>query len=755
VLTYSSGGAPVAAGPHTVNCDYAATNNYTASTATATITITRKAASVTAGSGTKVFGTADPTLAATSTGFLAADGITVHYAGRDAGENVGGYATHAGAAGDALTNYDVTYTDGELTITPAATMAVATGGTFVYDGLPHGGTCVVTAVAPAPGAASVPPAPGGPAPGAATPPSSPSPAPAPPSSSAPPASAPPSSSEPPSGSSSSSSASSSSSSSSSSTTTTTTPAPADSKENPEGPAPTPSSGTFASTISYNTVDGNPPVNAGTYTITCTTGGDGNHTGSTSTATITIEKAPSVTVVTCSATTVFNGSAQELCTAHVTGAGDLDADVTPVTYTTNTDAGTAGASATYGGDANHTPSTGTSSFEITKAPSVTVVTCPVSVGYTGSALTPCTANVTGIGGLDTGVTPVTHTDNTNVGTANATATFTGDANHEGSTGNATFEITQAATATAINAPTITVAANGLVTVTVTSGSGVVVGNVSLTVDGGAAVTQPLVNGSSVFTVASPDAGDHALVATYAAQNNFSASSATGTLHVNPSPTATTLTTSATPQLAGTPVTFTATVVATTPGSGTPNGVVTFLEGTTVLGTGALDGSGVATFTTSTLSNGPHTITASYNGVNNYLPSDANTVSKLIFGLASGGGTFVIGDNNATLNNQVMFWGAQWEKNNSMTGGSSNNSFKGYAISPAVPTVGAMFTSAPGNSAPPPAGVPQYVGIIVTSKVTKSGSNITGTIVKLVVVKVDPGYQGNPGHAGTGKIVAFVQ
>ena len=131
-----------------------------------------------------------------------------------------------------------------------------------------------------------------------------------------------------------------------------------------------------------------------------------------------------------------------------------------------------------------------------------------------------------------------------------------------------------------------------------------------------------------------------------------------------------------------------------------------------------------------------------------------MSKLIFAYATGGGTFVIGNNNATMGNAVNFWGSQWEKNNSMTGGASNASFKGFAISPAVPTVGATFTSAPGNSAPPPASVPQYLGIIVTSKVTKSGSTITGTIVKLVVVQVNPGYAGSPGNAGTGTIVAIL-
>ena len=45
-----------------------------------------------------------------------------------------------------------------------------------------------------------------------------------------------------------------------------------------------------------------------------------------------------------------------------------------------------------------------------------------------------------------------------------------------------------------------------------------------------------------------------------------------------------------------MTFTATVSANGPGSGTPTGTVTFQDGSTVLGTGTLDATGVATYTT---------------------------------------------------------------------------------------------------------------------------------------------------------------
>src|SRR5206468_6756999 len=57
---------------------------------------------------------------------------------------------------------------------------------------------------------------------------------------------------------------------------------------------------------------------------------------------------------------------------------------------------------------------------------------------------CTAAATGAGidapGID--VTPVTYTANVNVGTATADATWAGDANHTGNSGESTFDIAQA-------------------------------------------------------------------------------------------------------------------------------------------------------------------------------------------------------------------------------------------------------------------------------------------------------------------------
>ncbi len=89
----------------------------------------------------------------------------------------------------------------------------------------------------------------------------------------------------------------------------------------------------------------------------------------------------------------------------------------------------------------------------------------------------------------------------------------------------------ATTITITAPAITYGVNGGVQVTVTSPAGTVTGSVSLTVDGAAPFTLPLNSGSAVFPIFNPAAGAHALSASFAAQNNFTASNAGGTLQVN--------------------------------------------------------------------------------------------------------------------------------------------------------------------------------------------------------------------------------
>ncbi|MBP8882103.1 MAG: hypothetical protein KBG77_13490, partial [Dermatophilaceae bacterium] len=179
------------------------------------------------------------------------------------------------------------------------------------------------------------------------------------------------------------------------------------------------------------------VNAGTATASASYDGDANHLGSSDSKTFEIAKASSSVTVSCPESVTYTGSAQEPCTASVSGAGGLSESLS-VSYANNLNAGTATASASYAGDANHLASSGYATFTIDKAPSTVTVTCPASVVFTGSPITPCTAVATGVGGLSVPLT-VTYVANTAVGTATASATYGGDANHLGSTGTATFQI----------------------------------------------------------------------------------------------------------------------------------------------------------------------------------------------------------------------------------------------------------------------------------------------------------------------------
>jgi N-acetylneuraminic acid mutarotase len=127
-----------------------------------------------------------------------------------------------------------------------------------------------------------------------------------------------------------------------------------------------------------------------------------------------------------------------------------------------------------------------------------------------------------------------TSSLSVGTHSITAIYSGDTNFFTSTSAAISQVVKSAvTITSISAPWITYGADGVVTVTVAaqdSAAGTPTGNVTLTVDTGVAVSQALVNGSATFTISKPGAGDHKLCANFAAQNNFLASTATGTLTV---------------------------------------------------------------------------------------------------------------------------------------------------------------------------------------------------------------------------------
>jgi len=117
------------------------------------------------------------------------------------------------------------------------------------------------------------------------------------------------------------------------------------------------------------------------------------------------------------------------------------------------------------------------------------------------------------------------------------------------------------------------------------------------------------------------------------------------------TSTTLTSSLNPSIWGQTVTFTATVTPSA-GSGIPTGTVTFKDGAITLGSGMLNGSGQATFATTALSAGGHSITAQYAGTGIFAASVSSPVLQSV-GKAGTATTLNSSPNPSTPGQTVTF------------------------------------------------------------------------------------------------------
>ena len=92
-----------------------------------------------------------------------------------------------------------------------------------------------------------------------------------------------------------------------------------------------------------------------------------------------------------------------------------------------------------------------------------------------------------------------------------------------------------------------------------------------------------SGNATFSTSTLAVGPYMITASYGGDANLSSSTSTPmALTVNPAPTAVTAQPSTSVTTVGQPITLTATIT-TPPGTGTPTGTVTFMDGTTVLGT----------------------------------------------------------------------------------------------------------------------------------------------------------------------------
>ena len=423
---------------------------------------------------------------------------------------------------------------------------------------------------------------------------------------------------------------------------------------------------------------------GAHTITAIYSGDANFTGSTAAA-ITQTVNPGTTGVALSSSANPSSSgANVTLTANVTATapaagtrtGTVDfqvggvniagcsAQVVPasgkatcVTSTLTVGANTITAS--YSGDANFATSTsvpftqtvnrGATNTKVVSSlnPSSTGVT--VTFTATLTAVAPASGTRTGTVAFEDGgialagcaaqivVAAGTATCATNAlaaGPHTITAAYSGDGNFTTSTSPALTQTVLSTTTTTVVSSTNPSVLGQSIQYTATVAGGPTVTGTIIFRDGGAniagCVAVAMAAGSASCTV-SPTVASHKITAVYSGDaSNVASTSAVMTQVVTADPTTTVVTATVNPTVFGQSVTFTATVTANAPGSGTPTGKIAFDNGAVAIaGCGGVTlVAGVATCTTNTLTVGVHSIIGVYNGSANYVTSTSLVLTETV-------------------------------------------------------------------------------------------------------------------------------
>ena len=131
-----------------------------------------------------------------------------------------------------------------------------------------------------------------------------------------------------------------------------------------------------------------------------------------------------------------------------------------------------------------------------------------------------------------------------------------------------------------------------------------------------------------TSARAPVGTSSITATYSGDNNYATStSAADTVTTTPSTTTTAASFSPASPVLGQDVTLTANITPEATGTAAPTGTVEFFDGSTLLGDGTVSND-VATLTTTALSLGTNSITATYEGDSNYVDSTSSAVTVTV-------------------------------------------------------------------------------------------------------------------------------
>lgn len=414
------------------------------------------------------------------------------------------------------------------------------------------------------------------------------------------------------------------------------------------------------------------LTAGAHPITVSYSGDANFTAGTSaTFTQTVNQEPTTTLIasstytpafaqsiTLTATvkplsgTTATGTVTFLDRTTTLGTAALSSNIAQFAISTLTP-GTHYISAQYNGDANTAASTsGQTLVTVSPPPTTTVlsssqnpsslnqpVTFTATLQLTSSG-TP-TGSVTfydgsssiGTGTIASGSAQLT-ISGLQIGTHSITAAYSGDANFSGSTSAALSQIVNLGpTTTTVTSSSNPATAGFNITFTVSvypTYGGTPVGLVTLfdgaTSLGSVSLTNQNGQNYALFTLSTLTAGSHSMTATYNGSTSFSTSaSAVLTQIVNLPATSTYLSSSVNPAAYGQTLSLVATVQP--PGSGSATGTVTFLDGSTALGTVNVSNN-LAQLTVPTLSLGTHTLIAQYSGDTKFAGSTSAPVSETI-------------------------------------------------------------------------------------------------------------------------------
>jgi Bacterial Ig-like domain (group 3)/FG-GAP-like repeat len=391
--------------------------------------------------------------------------------------------------------------------------------------------------------------------------------------------------------------------------------------------------------------------AGSDAIAANYSGDTNNGTSTASLTQTVNKAtPTVTVTTSGPSTYGSpvtvtttlpigttGTVTVTSGGTTLGSGTVNPTTGIVTVTTSTlPVGSDPITASYGGDSNNNPATGSTTQTVTKAaPTVTLTssTNPSVIGQSVTFIATLPSGVTGNVTFTSGTTALGTSTLTNgsaavststlpLGSNPITATYNGDANNSTATASLTQTVNKTGPSVSLTSSVNPSNFNQSVTFTATVASAAT-GTITF-LDGTTTLgTGAISNGTASYTTSSLTPGVHPITASYGGDSNYSSGVSTPLSQTvnKTTPTLPPPVVSTNNPTYGSPVTITETLP---PGV---SGPVTFSNGGAPIGTAPVVG-GVATITVTNLPLGSDPITASTPGDSTNNPATSPSVTVTV-------------------------------------------------------------------------------------------------------------------------------